>query len=106
MIPYKAFSNAIKGIKNYNRKMDRLSDALEVEGIINDTTVGGFIDFMEAVFNDKSEWISYWIYELDYGRKYTEGSITIEENGVKRTVPLKTTKHLYKVLVDNMKEAE
>lgn len=56
------------------------------------------IDILEDVFDDKNEWISYFIYELDFGKKWRNGTITF--NG--EDIPMSTARGLYDVLVKNM----
>ena len=38
------------------------------------------VDLLKKIFNDEAEDISYFMYELDYGRDYQDGCIT--EDGV------------------------
>jgi hypothetical protein len=46
--------------------------------------------------NTDSDWISYWIYELDYGKKAKARTVT-GKNG--RNIPIKTIDDLYNILV-------
>ena len=65
------------------------------------------LDLLKFIFNDIYDNISYFVYELDYGRKYTPDSITyIDENGNNATVDLSTEEKLYDYLIANMKESE
>lgn len=50
--------------------------------------------FVKEVMGDEEEWIEYFIYELDWGRKYEEGYVT--END--KVIPLKSLSDLYKIL--------
>lgn len=34
-----------------------------------------FLDTIKYAMDDKNDWISYWIYELDKGKKWTEKSV-------------------------------
>ena len=52
------------------------------------------VELLENMFNDK-ETISWWLYELDYGRKYEEYCIT--ENG--KPIDLSTADKLYDYLI-------
>lgn len=61
------------------------------------------IDLLEFIFNDKNQWISYWIFELEFGERYEDGDI---KNGNGEVIPLKTTEDLYDLLVRNMKESK
>lgn len=61
------------------------------------------IDLLEFIFNDKNQWISYWIFELDFGKDYEDGYVKDEHGEV---IPLKATEDLYDLLVRNMKESK
>lgn len=39
------------------------------------------VELLQELLNDEGEMISYWIYELDYGKKYKDGCV-IDENGL------------------------
>lgn len=104
MIDYKSFEGVIKSIKQYYDTNDKLTKVLNMGGTINDKVIEGVIRFIEKAYNDKSEWISYWIYELDFGKKYKKGTVTIGEGKNRKFIPLKTIKDLHKVLINNIKD--
>jgi len=57
------------------------------------------MDILEDAFDDKEcNWISYFIYDLEFGSKWRENSITM--NG--KDVRMSNVGELYDVLVDNM----
>lgn len=58
------------------------------------------VETLELYFKDKSLWISYFIYELDWGRKYKDGCVTSRG----RNIPLKTIDDLYDLLNKNLKK--
>ena len=51
---------------------------------------------LEFAMNDKYQWISYWIYDCEFGTK-TIGKIT-DKNG--KNIPIKTLDQLY-VIINN-----
>ena len=54
------------------------------------------ITLLEYIYDDRvNGWISYWIYELEFGEKYREGTITL--NG--KDIRLKTARDLWEVLI-------
>ena len=57
------------------------------------------IDLLCTIFKD-SDIISWWIYDLDFGRAYKDGCIT-EDNG-NIIIDLSTADKLYDYLVKNM----
>lgn len=52
---------------------------------------------LHYIFGEKdiNEWISYFCFELNFGKKYKEGSV-LDENG--KTIPLATIDDLYDLL--------
>lgn len=62
---------------------------------------GTVVDLLEFIFNDKNQWISYWVSDLSFGKDYEDGDVK-NENG--EDIPLKTVEDLYDLLVKNMKE--
>lgn len=91
--------NFIKYIKELERlkKVERkVSDAMQELG----TDFNGFylerhelliVDILVDAMNDTDEWIPYWLYELDYGKKAKRSSVT--KNG--KNIPIKTINDLY-----------
>lgn len=55
------------------------------------------IKVLTKACKDESEWISYFIWDLDFGRNYKHGTIKIG----KKNVRMSNAKELYKVLKDN-----
>ena len=41
----------------------------------NDSIFKAAINILEHLMNDEDKWIDYFIYELDFGAKYREGSV-------------------------------
>lgn len=60
----------------------------------------GLLDILSRVMNDKSDWISYYCYELDFGRNWEPGMITDSDG---KDVPLGTVDDLWRLLNDNLK---
>lgn len=53
------------------------------------------VDLLQKLMRDKYDNISYFIYELDYGKKYEEGAITNEEG----IIDMSTPEALYNYLI-------
>ncbi len=60
------------------------------------------LEILEEVFGDTNFWIGYFIFELDFGKRWTEDSI--EDDG--KVVILQTAEDLYDLLVGNPKYLE
>jgi len=87
---------------------------LDIEGVHKalqklDPDFGGFylsrvntliVKLLQESVNDQEEWISYWIYELDYGKKWRKGTVT-DKN--KKDIKLQTAEDLYNYIVENNK---
>lgn len=50
--------------------------------------------YLKAQFNDEFDWISYWMWELNFGENWKPGTVT--ENG--NDIPLKTIDDLWNLL--------
>lgn len=100
--------------KEFIKYIDKLKELREVEDAIN--LAGGkleqfslcftgqyetiVIEILEDIFVDKENgWISYFVYELDFGVKWKENCITM--NG--KNVYMRNAEELYNVLMDNIK---
>ncbi len=53
------------------------------------------ISLLETMFDDKDT-ISWWIYDLEYGKKYEDGCITEKDGTI---IDLSTTEKLYDFLI-------
>jgi len=51
-------------------------------------------DILKEAMNDKSDWIGYWMFELNEGKDYKKGSVVVDG----KNVPLKTIRDLYNIL--------
>lgn len=58
------------------------------------------VELLQDIFNDKLN-ITYWLYELDYGRKYYDGCVQ-ETNG--SIIDISTPEKLYDILIKEMEE--
>ena len=57
------------------------------------------VKLLENMFND-GDTLSWWLYDLDYGRKYEDGCITEEDNTI---IDISTAEKLYDYLVKESK---
>lgn len=55
------------------------------------------VSLLQHATRDKSDWIPYWIYELNYGADYRQGCVTLDNVDV----PLETVDELYDCLEEN-----
>lgn len=59
------------------------------------------LQLLENMFEDFNGWIGYWIYDLEFGAKWTPDSIT-DVNG--KSIKLQTKEDLYNFLIHNQFE--
>lgn len=112
MITKKEFVEIIDRLRNYNDLKDKINDLFQdlIDNKEQDFCNAGsicivhesiVIKLLENMFNDNNEIsnISWWIYELDYGREYKKGCI-IDKEG--KAIDLSTSEKLYDYLIENM----
>ena len=91
-----------KRMWNFTDEMNNLFDKYKTDGnIYPPMCTETVIDLLEFIFNDKGEWIQYWVWELAFGEDYEDGDVT-DVNG--DVIPLRTSEDLYNLLVRNMKD--
>lgn len=86
-----SLNNVLKG---YNKDIRIISSLYECTDLLK---------VLKIMFNDISEMIDYWVYDLDYGQKYEDGCIT-EANDT--NIILKTAEDLYDYLIKEMNTNE
>lgn len=57
------------------------------------------VNLLEILTNDKDSWISYWVFELDCGKKYKDGMILDKD---KNPIKLKEIEDLWNLLTHNL----
>lgn len=64
------------------------------------------IRVLKEIFQDtENEWIDYFIYELDFGKRWKPNTITEKDKtGKVRDIPLGTVEDLYNLLLEDMSE--
>ena len=56
------------------------------------------IELLEYIMEDTNHWISYFIYDLDFGNEYDNNTVIWEDNG--KAIPLGTPEALYNFLME------
>lgn len=107
MITKEQFVKIINKLKEVDDFVDRTNENARK---LNDATISDFfnasslsishesivLELLENMFND-TEILSWWLYELDYGRKFKMGYIQ-DENG--QDINLSTAGKLYDFLIE------
>ena len=113
MIGKEQFVKIINRLKDYNDLQDKIQELFKDNidnqemGFMNagSICVGHetiVVDLLGYMFNDRNT-ISWWLYELDYGRKYKKGCFT-DENG--KEIDISTASYLYNYLFTRNLEKE
>lgn len=94
----KFLEDAIEKIRHLREMGDSLSASLQlINPDFNYFSFGriesDYTWFLKEMFDDKDDWIGYFIYECDFGKKPMEVKLA---NG--KTFKLRTTKQLYELL--------
>lgn len=103
------FIEIINRLKSYNELQEKINGIFDecIDNKENDFCNAGSIcighesvvvELLENMFN--TDMISYWIYELDYGREYKDGYV---QDGEGNNIDISTLEKLYDYLI---KEAE
>lgn len=106
-LPRDKFTKYITSIKNQSNYIDDLNSLNRKYNI--DTSVcsspleDDLVDLLVYIFHDnKNDWISYWIYELDFGKTADQMTASIESD-ISDTgsfsIPLETIDDLYDLLI-------
>lgn len=91
-----------KSMFDFTDEMNELFDKYKMDGnIFPPLCTETVIDLLEFIFNDKNQWISYWVWELEFGKRYEDVDVEGSDGCI---ILLKTTEDLYDLLVRNMKE--
>ncbi len=101
------FVQMLNRLKNYTKLQDQIDDLFK--DLVDNTeqdfcNAGGIcighesvvIDLLETMF--ETDLISWWIYELDYGKDYKDGCL-IEND---RNIDVSTPEKLYEVLIKEL----
>ena len=100
MLTRKEFTDAMTAIVEQNAEDDIISKALSSicpDACFYDTKYAtkGLLRLLESAMQDSFDWIEYWLYELDCGRKYRSSSAKDADG---KPIKLKTIGNLYALL--------
>ena len=99
------FVNVMNDYKNIFDFSDELNNVFfkykcdgEIYPPVGSDTIMRLLEFM---FHDAYGWISYWCWELDFGKSFEDGDVKDKDGN---NISLKTPEDLYDFLIKNMKE--
>lgn len=110
IISKEKFVEIINRLKNYKELQDKIDELFKdnidnrENDFINAASIcigheSVVVELLENMFN--SDMISYWIYELDYGKNYKNGYVL---DGVGNIIDLSTAEKLYEYLIKETEE--
>ena len=68
-----------------------------VDGYIHNKTIALIVDLLAQLVNDEYDYISYYIWDLDFGKDYKENSVTKDDI----SFPLSNAEELYDLIMDS-----
>lgn len=103
------FVEIMNRLKNYNDLQDKINELFEgyIDNRENDFCNAGSIcighesvvvSILEDMF--ETDLISWWIYELDYGKEYSPGALLIDG----KEIDVSTADKLYDVMIEDLKK--
>lgn len=93
--PLKIGINAIKKSHKQQNKWQKTFDEMFNGHFVptySNILESGIIEILKTIYNDK-ETLEWWIYEMDFGAKCSDNSLT-DENG--KNIPIKSIEDLYR----------
>lgn len=111
MITLEQFKKIISAIKEQNEIDQEVSKSLEklcdswVMFQCKNKVYPLVTILLKEVFNDRGDWINYWMWDCDFGKKYGRGKGELcarEKSG--KYIDIKTIEKLYKYLIKERKK--
>lgn len=99
MLSYEEFDRIISSVKEKDRELTDISNTLGGAERLYQISMFDDVTFLlKHIFEDENDWIEYWMWELDFGEKWHEGTVT-EADG--SDIKLQSTEDLYRLLLDD-----
>lgn len=101
VVTYKDFCiylRRIKAIFDFESELAKLRKPTDKDEftLFYPTMIDDIVDLLEMIMNDlENHWISYFIYDLNFGEKYKKGDVTVDGD----EYPLRNVKDLWELLL-------
>ena len=104
MLSKKQFMAAATAIINQLATDDKITESLqtfctESHSFYTTELIAPMIDLLRAASGDDDQWLNYWLFDLEQGKKYKRGTVKIDG----KCVRLKTLDDVWKFIQDNKK---
>ena len=104
VLSFKEFDRIINSVKKKDLELGVIWDALGgCDKLYQTALFDEVVELLEHIFQDENEWISYWIWELNFGEEWHDGCVT-EADGT--DIKLQTHEDLYRLLINNMRRED
>lgn len=105
MLDYKTFEHYVNKVVALHEFIDQLDTIGLKYARATDSDVELFfptleletIELLQKLMNDKDEWLGYWVYETDCGKRCKTGELGVTDDDGK-DIPLVTVRDLYNLL--------
>ena len=98
------FEKYMEAVHKDYRWMDLVTDALNSDVLYENLESQYFLlDLMTDIFEDKEDWIGYYVFELNWGKEYEPGKVKDEDGN---DIPLATLEDLYNILTKKKEETK
>lgn len=105
MISKETFVEVMNKLETLDKKMNDVDVAMKA---LSPDFCGFYIpqafcivlDILNNIFNDKSDWLSYFVFELDWLHDWKSGDVLVND----KSVDLSTWDKAYDFLINNMNE--
>lgn len=109
MLSEKTFKEVISNLKEYQEKENALYDNDLDISVVTESLIRSIFSLLKETTGDESELISYFCYDLDFGKDWYVGCCTDDETDA--DIKLETVQDLYNVLLNdearrNMRDKE
>lgn len=93
--------NFVKELNEEENKFNTLLREIDNEfggGFIHSKSINYLVSLLKILVNDENDWISYYCWEIDFGRNYHEGCVTEADD---TPIPLSTPEDLWNLITSN-----
>ena len=98
MINRETFKKVINALQEYQQKeLVLYRQGLDL-GEFNDCLIGAIFNLLKEATNDETELISYFCYEINFGKDWCEGCVTDEDGN---DIRLQDIDDLYNILLND-----
>lgn len=104
MINYYTFAKYMDIARQDTEYMEKVSDITKSDFLFeNIQSPGAILDLLAAIFQDKDDWIGYYVYGLNWGKDYSPERVQMETG---ECVTLSTYEDLFNLLSESVSQSK